>query len=86
MILDTGHLLDGGHDPTAVVAKWPKRLEELQVRGPNSTPPVPGAALRQWVGAPKRPPAVICVEHGEPITQEDLAALVTHLREEGGIP
>lgn len=85
-ILDTGHLLDGGHDPTGIIAKWPRRVEELQVRGPRSTAPVPGAALRQWVGAPKRPPAVICVEHGEPITREALADLVTHLREEAGIP
>jgi sugar phosphate isomerase/epimerase len=83
-ILDTGHLLDGGHDPTAVIARWPGRVEEVQLRGRGGQPPGPGDPLRQWMRAPRRPPAVIAVEHREPIDEEAFEVLMEELEKATG--
>jgi hypothetical protein len=50
------------------------------VRGAGSSPPPPDAPFRRWLDALAMSPAVICVEHGEPISTEGFEALVGRLR------
>jgi hypothetical protein len=79
-LLDTGHLLDGGHDPEIVLRGWRHAVDEVQLRGPLSTPPGPDLPLERWLAALDPAPAVWCIEHREPTTHEALAALVRRLR------
>lgn len=79
-LLDTGHVLDGGHDLVAYFTAWPHAVEEVQVRGPRSTPPPPELELRPALEALQEPPAVLCVEHRRPIAAEALPALLERLR------
>jgi hypothetical protein len=78
--LDTGHILDDGLDPAAYFEAWRHPVEEIQLRGPNSTPPAPGAPLHGWLGALPALPAVVCVEHRDPIDRDRFSELARSLR------
>lgn len=80
-VLDTGHLLDGGHDPEAVLRTWSAPLAELQLRGADSRPPPPDVPLRRWLAA-GRCPEVVSVEHRVAIAPVELSLLIAHLRDE----
>lgn len=78
--VDVGHLADGGHDPCRWLVEWPHPVEELQLRGPRSTPPPPDLPVGALLDALPAPPAVVCVEHREPLERDALAALVARIR------
>jgi hypothetical protein len=79
--LDTGHLLDGGRDPARVVARWPGALDELQLRGPGSSPPADGRSLREWCALRAPAPAAVVVEHAPGrISPRGVEQLVARLR------
>jgi len=79
-VLDTGHLLDGGHDPERILRGWPHRVDEVQLRGARSEPPPPGAPLGRWLACLREPPEVVCIEHRAPITVARVEELVAELR------
>ncbi|MEM7310677.1 MAG: TIM barrel protein [Planctomycetota bacterium] len=78
--LDTGHLLDAGLDPARIVGGWDSPVEELQLRGPRGAPPPVDARTLAWLHAPTREPAVVAVEHRQPINVVALERLVELLR------
>jgi sugar phosphate isomerase/epimerase len=82
--LDTGHILDDGLDPADYFKRWRHPVEEIQLRGPSSAPPAPDAPLRDWLGALPALPAVVCVEHREPIDRDRLTELVRSLSRDLG--
>ena len=77
--LDLGHLADAG---LAIedLPPWNARIDELQLKGPASRPPPGDFPLEATLGLLPEPPAVVCVEHREPIRREAFDHLVTHLR------
>lgn len=79
-LLDTGHLLDSGYDLEAFLSNWPFPTEELQLKGPNSTPP--DLPLGQWLRQLPFQPAVVCVEHRQPINLPDFKQLISAMRSE----
>ncbi|MBI5490468.1 MAG: TIM barrel protein [Deltaproteobacteria bacterium] len=79
-VLDTGHLVDGGHDPTAILRRWCHRVDELQLRGAGGRPPSPDLPLREWLGALAAPPDVLAVEHRVATTASEVERLVDDLR------
>lgn len=78
--IDTGHLLDGGHDPVAVLSAWRHRVAELQLRGAGSTPPPDDAPLAAWLGACPGAPDVVCVEHRGDVEPDAFDALLARVR------
>ncbi len=78
--IDTGHLIDGGGDPSDILARWPHRIDEIQLRGAGSRPPAPDLPIDDWLKLPTPPPATVVVEHGLPIDPGDLGILVGRLR------
>ena len=82
---DLGHLADGRVDADGLLASWPAgvaAVEELQLRGPRSTPAAREFPLARTLDRLSELPAVVCVEHREPIPHERFTSLVTHLRAE----
>lgn len=79
-LLDTGHIVDGGHDLARYFAAWPHPVEEIQVRGPRSAPPAVDFDLRPLLAALATPPAVVAIEHRRPIEPAALAPLLRNLR------
>ncbi|ABW26688.1 sugar phosphate isomerase/epimerase family protein [Acaryochloris marina] len=77
-LLDTGHLLDSGYDLEAFLSNWPFPTEELQLKGPNSSPP--NFSLGQWLRQLPFQPAVLCVEHRQPITLSGFNQLISAIR------
>ncbi|QUY41495.1 sugar phosphate isomerase/epimerase [Acaryochloris marina] len=77
-LLDTGHLLDSGYDLEAFLPNWPFPTEELQLKGPHSTPP--DFSLRPWLMQLPFQPAVLCVEHRQPITLSEFEQLISAIR------
>lgn len=77
-LLDTGHLLDSGYDLEAFLSNWPFPTEELQLKGPNSSPP--NFSLGQWLRQLPLHPAVLCVEHRQPITLSGFNQLISAIR------
>jgi sugar phosphate isomerase/epimerase len=73
--IDTGHLLDAGREPEAFLDAWGLPVEEFQLRGPGSTPP-PAEPIGRWLAALDAPPAVVAVEHREPVAEDALDDLV----------
>lgn len=82
IMLDTGHLVDSGIELNSFFANWKRPVEEIQLKGPRSSPPSPKMPVRQWLDALPHPPAVICPEHRLPTTVEDLGHLVAVLKQE----
>lgn len=80
MLLDTGHLLDSGFELNEFFTHWQHPIEELQLKGPLSAPPSPQMPVQQWVSQLPSLPAVVCVEHRQPITPTAWAELVTALQ------
>lgn len=77
-LLDTGHLLDSGYDLETFLSNWTFPTEELQLKGPNSTPP--DWPLGQWLRQLPFQPAVLCVEHRQPIALSEFEQLISAIR------
>lgn len=76
--VDTGHLLDDGLDPAEILRG--RAAEELQLRGPGSTPPSADLPVRRWLEALPARPAIVAVEHHEPTGTAELELLLRTLR------
>ncbi|MGR3273513.1 sugar phosphate isomerase/epimerase family protein [Acaryochloris marina NIES-2412] len=77
-LLDTGHLLDSGYDLETFLTNWPFPTEELQLKGPHSTPP--DFPSGQWLRQLPFQPTVLCVEHRQPIALSDFEQLISAIR------
>ena len=80
IILDTGHLVDSGIELNSFFANWKRPVEEIQLKGPRSSPPSPTMPVREWLEAFPQLPAAISPEHRQATTVEDLVHLVGVLR------
>jgi hypothetical protein len=80
LVLDTGHLADGGFDVERFLAGWGRPVDELQLRGPLGEPPDPALPLARWLEALPAPPGVLCVEHRRPIRLGAWRELVAAIR------
>lgn len=80
ILLDLGHLADGGHDLDAFFRAWNRPVEEIHLKAPGSRPPDPDWPLAEWFSHLPAPPAVACGEHREPIDAPRLRAIVPPLR------
>jgi len=78
--IDTGHLLDAGSDPAAILRRWELPLEELQLRGNDGAPPGRDDPVEQWLGAAASRPRIVCMEHPRPIALADFEALLARVR------
>ena len=79
-LLDTGHLLDSGYDLETFFQTWTYPVEELQLKGPGSTPPSLDFSLDQWLKELTTQPAVVCVEHRQPITLDSFFDLIAAIK------
>jgi hypothetical protein len=80
--VDTGHLLDGGKDPSTILAGWSPPLEELQLRGPDGSAPRDPRLVERCFASLANLPPVVCVEHHERLDEGDFGALVARVRHE----
>ena len=80
--IDTGHVIDSGRDVDEYLERWPRRVEELQLKGKGSSPPEPDMPLARWLRRLEGAPDVVCLEHRLPIEPADLEKLLAHLRAE----
>jgi Xylose isomerase-like TIM barrel len=86
--LDTGHILDDGHDVERYLARWKHPVDELQLRGAGSTPPALDAPVRRWLAAlrarelsvPHASPSAIVVEHRAPIALDEFERWIERMR------
>lgn len=76
--LDTGHLLDAGLDPLAVVRDWPLEVGLLQLRGPGGGFPPHGMPLKTLLREAR--PRVVSVEHHDPVDEAQVEAFLKRLR------
>lgn len=81
MVLDTGHLLDSGINLEAFFSTWQHPIEELQLKGINSSPPDDTLAIEHWLNKMSSLPAVLCVEHRQPITWKGFEQIVRRLQQ-----
>jgi sugar phosphate isomerase/epimerase len=79
LMLDTGHLLDSHIDLNDFFEHWRYPIEELQLKGANSTPPNPMMPVQRWLAWLRDKPTVICGEHRQPISEEQFAAFMRSL-------
>jgi sugar phosphate isomerase/epimerase len=77
---DTGHLLDGGHEPASVLATWTHRVVELQLRAAASEAPSQDTPVERWLEALPASAEVVAIEHRRPLDPGSLAALVERVR------
>lgn len=80
--IDTGHVIDSGREVGEYLERWPRGVEELQLKDKGSSPPGVDAPLARWLRKLKAAPEVVCVEHRLPIEVQELATLLRHLRAE----
>lgn len=80
--IDTGHVIDSGRDVGEYLERWPRKVEELQLKSKGSSPPEADVPLAQWLRSMKSAPEVVCVEHRLPIEPAELGKLLEHLRGE----
>jgi endonuclease IV len=76
ILLDTGHLLDSGFNLNLFFSIWQYPVEELQLKGMNSTPPTLTMPLASWIKAIQSPPDVICIEHRQAISWKEFDQIV----------
>lgn len=76
--LDTGHLLDAGLDPLTAVRDWPMEVGLLQLRGPGGGFPPHGMPLKTLLTEAR--PAIVSVEHHEPVEEAQVEAFLKRLR------
>lgn len=81
IMLDTGHLLDSGIELDSFFQSWNRPIEELQLKGSLSAPPPTSMPLKTWLECLPQLPAVICVEHRQPISLDNFAEVVKALRQ-----
>lgn len=85
LCLDTGHLLDQGHDegrdctPGRLLEAVTLPVEELQLRGADSRPPL-DLSLDAWLVLDP-PPQLLVGEHREPIEVAELERVIASWRE-----
>lgn len=79
LLIDTGHALDGGRDPRAVLREHGAACGRVQLRGEGGTPPSPDQ-VRAWLAPPLALPAAISVEHHGAIDAEALRSLAAAIR------
>jgi hypothetical protein len=75
ILLDTGHLLDSGFNLNLFFSFWQYPVEELQLKGMNSTLPTLTIPLTSWIKA-KSPPDVICIEHRQAISWTEFDQII----------
>ncbi|MBK7644670.1 MAG: sugar phosphate isomerase/epimerase [Planctomycetes bacterium] len=80
--IDTGHVIDSGREVDEYLERWPRVVEELQLKDKGSAPPDGEVPLAKWLRKLKALPEVVCVEHKLPIEPDELGKLVEHLRSE----
>jgi sugar phosphate isomerase/epimerase len=80
--IDTGHVTDSGREVGEYLERWPRKVEELQLKGKGSSPPELDVPLSKWLRRLKGVPEVVCVEHRLPIEPGELGRLVLHLQGE----
>lgn len=80
--LDTGHLLDAGLDPLAVVRDWPLEVGLLQLRGPGGGFPPHGMPLKALLCEAR--PQVVSVEHHQSVDEHQIEVFLTRLRRARG--
>jgi hypothetical protein len=80
--IDTGHVTDSGREVGEYLERWPRRIEELQLKGKGSSPPEHDMPLSRWLGRLKAKPEVVCLEHRLAIEPDELGELLAHLRAE----
>jgi len=80
--IDTGHVVDSGREVDEYLERWPRRIEELQLKGKGSSPPEADIPLSNWLHKLKGAPDVVCVEHRLPIEAQEFGKLLAHLRAE----
>lgn len=83
IVLDTGHLLDSGFVLDDFFSTWQHPIEELQLKGRSSAPPDVPLPVANWLEAMQTQPRVICVEHRQPVTWKDFAAIAKWLQQMG---
>jgi sugar phosphate isomerase/epimerase len=77
---DTGHLLDGGLEPAAVLAAWPHPVEEVQLRAAASEAPSEASPLENWIEALPASTRVVAIEHQRPLDPGSLERLIARVR------
>jgi sugar phosphate isomerase/epimerase len=77
---DTGHLLDGGHEPAAVLAAWPHAVEEVQLHAAASEAPSEDTPLEHWIEALPASAQVVAIEHHRPLDSGSLERLIARVR------
>ena len=80
LLLDTGHLLDSERVLEDFFQTWSGQVEMIQLKGRGSTPPT-AALLGSWFEALEPAPAVLSIEHREPITAAVLPGMLLHLQQ-----
>lgn len=80
--IDTGHVIDSGREVVEYLERWPRKVDELQLKDKGSSPPGLDLPLAKWLRRLKAPPEVVCVEHRLPIEAGELGKLLEHLRGE----
>jgi sugar phosphate isomerase/epimerase len=82
--IDTGHVIDSGREVGEYLERWPRKVEELQLKGKGSSAPEHDVPLAKWLQRLKAVPEVVCIEHRLPIEPAELGKLLAHLRSELG--
>jgi len=77
---DTGHLVDGGHDPATVLTAWPHPIAELQLRAAASEAPSEATPLEGWIAALPASTQVVAIEHHRPLDPRVLERLIARVR------
>jgi len=63
LCLDTGHLMDSGFELDAFFDDFDTAVDEVQLKGPLSEPPMPSMSVGRWLAALPGETAVLSVEH-----------------------
>lgn len=80
--IDTGHVIDSGREVGEYLERWPRKVDELQLKGKGSSPPEHDMPLSKWLAKLKAAPEVVCVEHRLPIEAAEFGKVLAHLRGE----
>jgi sugar phosphate isomerase/epimerase len=80
MVLDTGHLLDGGRDVERELRSCGAQVELLQLRGAGSYAPPIDWPVARWLALLPGLRA-LTVEHRQPLSREGFSRLAASLRE-----
>jgi sugar phosphate isomerase/epimerase len=79
LLLDTGHLLDSGLELAQFFASWTRPVAAVQLKGPASAPPTVDLT-GSWLQRLQPAPAVLSVEHRQPLSLHAAGEIVTDLK------